>query len=205
MIAKIVIAGLMSLASGCVRSDSSQAAQQSHGRVDSTLGFSFLPPRGEGWTEAFGKNQIMYSKKTDPAVASFFAGALDIKLQDPLPDKETLAAFVRAKKDDWGTDNRFTDVQSSFLVEAQHPSCVRYQMTANDHAANNRGTHAFLSMRTVGRFCTHPQNPGNAVDIFYSARHIPGHDAKDFTAEGEAFLRSLAFNAPTGGQNVESR
>jgi hypothetical protein len=85
-------------------------------------------------------------------------------------------------------------VSSSFLAEAQHPSCVRYQMTASDHGANNRGTHAFLLLHIVGRFCTHPQNANTAVDIFYSARHIPGYDAKSLSAEGEAFLRSLAFN-----------
>jgi hypothetical protein len=42
----------------------------------------------------------MYSKKTDPTIASFVAGALEIKLRAPLPDKEALAAFVRTKKDE---------------------------------------------------------------------------------------------------------
>jgi hypothetical protein len=195
MIAKIVMLGLMGVTAGCMRTDASEVAPQRHDRINSTLGFSFLPPQGEGWTEEFGKSQIMYSKKTDPTIASCFAGALEIKLQAPLPDKKALAAFVRTKKDEWGTDGRFTDVTSSFLAEAQHASCVRYGMTANDHRANNRGTHEFLLMHIVGRFCTHPQNPNVAVDIFYSVRHIPGYDARSLSAEGEAFLRSLAFNS----------
>jgi hypothetical protein len=197
MIAKIVMVGLMGITAGCGRTDASEAAPQGHGRINSTLGFSFLPPPGAGWTEEFDKGQIMYSKKTDPAVVSFFAGALEIKLQDPLPDKETLAAFVRTKKDEWGTGGRFTHVSSSFLAESQHASCVRYQMTANDHGANNTGTHEFLLMHVVGRFCTHPQNPKTAVDIFYSARHIPDYDANGLGAEGEAFLHSLAVNPPS--------
>jgi hypothetical protein len=196
MIAKIIMVGLMGLTPGCVRTDAPELAPQRHDRINSTLGFSFLPPPGEGWTEEFGKSQVMYSKKTDPTIASFYAGALEIKLQAPLSDKAALVAFVRTKKDEWGTDGRFTHVSSSFLAEAQYASCVRYQMTANDHRANNRGTHEFLLTHVVGRFCTHPQNPNAAVDIFYSARHIPGYDGKSLSAEGEAFLHSLAFNTP---------
>jgi hypothetical protein len=205
MIAKIVIVGLMGFTAGCGRTDASGAAPQRNGRIDSTLGFSLLPPRGEGWSEEIDKGRIMYSKKTDPAVVSFFAGALEIKLQDPLPDKETLAAFVRTKKDEWGTDGRYTHVSSSFLAEAQHVSCVRYEMTANDHGANNRGTHEFLLMHVVGRFCTHPRNPRTGVDIFYSARHIPDYDARSLSAEGEAFLRSLAFNTPSKDSTADGQ
>jgi hypothetical protein len=148
------------------------------------------------WTEVFRNNKLEYSKKTDPGVVTFLAGAMDVKLHTPFPDREALAAFVRAKKDDWGTDGRYSVVSTSFLPEAQQPSCVRYRMTVHDHGANNRGSHAFLSMHIAGRFCTHPQNPNAAVDIFYSTRHIPGYDATDLHTEGEAFIDSLAFEAP---------
>ena len=196
MIAKLVMMALMALNAGCGRANSPELAPQRHDRIKSTLGFSFLPPPGEGWAEEFGKSQIMYSKKTGPTIASFFVGALEIKLQAPLPNKDALMAFVRTKKDEWGTDGRFTDVSSSFLPEAHHASCVRYQMSANDHGAHNRGAHEFLLTHVVGRFCTHPANPNTAVDIFYSARHIPSYDANGLSAEGEAFLDSLAFDTP---------
>jgi hypothetical protein len=196
MIEKIVMMGLMGLMLGCGRTDAPEPALQRHERVYSTVGFSFLPPPGEGWTEEFGKSRIMYSKKTDPTVVSVFAGAEEIKLPAPLADTEALLSFVRKKKDAWGIDGRYTPVSSSFLAESQHASCVRYQMTVNDHGANNRGTHEFLLLHAVGRFCTHPRNPVIAVDIFHSTRHIPGYDASSLSAEGDAFLDSLMFNTP---------
>ena len=149
-----------------------------------------------GWIEEFGKSEITYLKKTDPDVVSFYAGALEGKVQKPLTDMEQLLAFVREKKDQWGTDGRYTEVSSSFLPDPQHRSCVRYRMKANDHGAVNRGTHEFLTLHTAGRFCTHPDYPDVVVDMYYSARHVPGYDASRLNAEGEAFINSLIFNAP---------
>jgi len=198
MIARTVMVGLLALAAGCGRTGASEAAPQRQGPIHSTLGFAFRPPPGEDWTEEFGKNEVMYTKKTDPDTVSFFVGALDIRFDSPLPDKQALAEFVRQKKDQWGTDGRYTDVSSSFLPEAAQPSCVRYRMTVNDHGAHNRKSRDFLLLRVIGRFCAHPQNPKVAVDIFYSARHIPGYDARQLGAEGEQFLDSLAFDTLPG-------
>jgi hypothetical protein len=188
------MAGLLALSAGCGRTGASGAAPQGQGRIHSTLGFSFRPPLDKDWTEEFGKNEVMYTKMTDPGTVSFFVGAVDVQLHGPLPDQKALTGFVRQQKDQWGPDGRYTDVSSSFLPEAAQPSCVRYRMTANDHGAHNRGSHDFLSLHVVGRFCTHPQDPKVAVDIFYSARHIPGYDARQLGAEGEKFLDSLAFD-----------
>jgi hypothetical protein len=206
MNAKTMVVALMAIVTGsCVRADTSELVPRSRARIYSTLGFSFLPPPGNNWTEEFGKNQIAYSKETDPRFVTFYAGALEINLHAPLPDKEALTAFVKAKKDEWGTDGRFANVSSSFLAEPQQESCVRYRMAANDRVANNRGTHEFLLLQIVGRFCTHPQNSDVAVDIFYSARHIPGYDAKDLRAEGEEFLNSLAFYTPPDESKGDSK
>jgi hypothetical protein len=194
MLTKVVLAGLIAATAACTRVDASDTAQPSHARIRSTSGFSFLPPPGKDWTEAFEQNQIGYSKKTDPAIVTFYAGALEIKLPDALPDAQALAAFVKTKKENWGSDGRYTEIASSFLPEAQQPSCVRYRMAAHDHGAKNRGSPPYLQLLAVGRFCTHPQNPHAAVDIYYSTRHIPRYDASEFNAEGEAFLGSLALD-----------
>jgi hypothetical protein len=205
MIARIFMAGLMALSAGCTRTDASEAPSPGGGRIRSTLGFSLLPPPGKDWTEEFSNDKHEFSKKTDPSVVTFLAGAMDVKLHTPLPDREAMAAFVRAKKDDWGTDSRYSDVSTSFLPDAQLPSCVRYRMTVHDHGAHNRGNHAFLSMHIAGRFCTHPQNPNAAVDIFYSTRQIPEYDANDLHAEGEAFIDSLAFETPRSPSTAGDR
>jgi hypothetical protein len=103
MIARIFMAGLMALSAGCTRTDASEAPSPGGGRIRSTLGFSLLPPPGKDWTEEFSNDKLEFSKKTDPSVVTFLAGAMDVKLHTPLPDREAMAAFVRAKKDDWGT------------------------------------------------------------------------------------------------------
>jgi hypothetical protein len=105
-----------------------------------------------------------------------------------------LAAFVKARKNEWGSDGRYTDIMSSFLPDPQQPSCVRYRMTAHDHGAKNRGSHPYLLMWAAGRFCTHPRNPNAAVDLYYSTRYIPHYDARALNAEGHAFLDSLALD-----------
>lgn len=56
-----------------------------------------------------------------------------------------------------------------------------------------------MLLRVLGRFCTHPQNPYTAVDIYYSTRNVPGYDVTDLSAEGDAFLGSLAFHTPGTG------
>ena len=78
-------------------------ATETRQRIFSTLGFSFVAPKGPSWSEQFGKNQITYLKKTDPAVVSFYSGALEGRLQSKLMDKDALVAFVRSKKDQWGS------------------------------------------------------------------------------------------------------
>jgi hypothetical protein len=67
-------------------------------------------------------------------------------------------------------------------------------MTAHDHGAKNRGSHPYLLMWAAGRFCTHPNNPNAAVDLYYSTRHIPHYDARALNAEGDSFLDSLALD-----------
>jgi len=165
-------------------------------RVFSTHGFSFLPPQGANWLEQFGRNEITYLKQTDPRTVSFYAGAIEGRLRSTLSNKEALIAFVRSKKDKWGDDGRYSKVSSSFQIEDQQVSCVRYRLSASDRNAPNRGSNAFLSMRVDGRFCLHPQDKNVAVDLYYSARHVPQFDPKDLIDEGEKFLQSLQFSIP---------
>ena len=193
---KLIVLGAVALVAGCGRAHTSESAPPPQVRVQSTLGFSFLPPPGKDWTEEVTRCQVDYSKKTDPNKVSFFATARDCKLDAPLPDQVDLVAFVSKKKDEWGTDGRFTNISTSFLPETGKTSCVRYRMDVNDNGAKNKGRHPFLLMKVVGRFCTHPQDPGSAVDLAYSIRHIPGFDDNAFRAEGEAFLDSLRFETP---------
>jgi hypothetical protein len=162
-------------------------------RIHSTHGISILPPQGSDWLEQFGENQISYLKQTDTKTVSFFAGALEGTLQSKLLTKEALLAFVRSKKDKWGNDGRYSDTSSSFQVESENESCVRYQLSAHDRGAINKADHNFLVMETFGRFCVHPQDRTVAVDIYYSVRHVPQFAPKDFIIEGEDFLQGLQF------------
>ena len=168
---------------------------KSRDRIFSTLGFSFLPPQGTNWREQFGKNEITYLKQTDPRAVSFYVGAIEGKLRSALLSKEALIAFVRSKKDQWGNDGRYANMSSSFQIEDRNDSCVRYRLSAHDRNAPNRGSHEFLLMQVTGRFCLHPQSRETAVDIYYSARHVPRFDPKGLTIEGEEFLQSLQFSA----------
>lgn len=172
------------------------APTETRQRVVSTLGFSFVPPQGPNWSEQFGKNQSTYLKKTDPAIVSFYAGALEGKLRSQLTDKDALVAFVRSKKDQWGNDSRYSNISTSFQIEEKNDSCVRYRMAAHDRDAKNKGSNPFLLMQAVGRFCVHPQDRANAVDMFYSIRHVPIFDPGKLSTEGETFVQSLAFEKP---------
>ena len=166
---------------------------QSRQRVSSTHGLSFLPPQGNNWLEQFGENQITYLKRTNPKMVTFYAGVLEGKLRSKLPTKESLVAFVRSKKDEWGNDGRFSDTSSSFQIEGKNESCVRYQLSAHDRGANNKAGLDFFVMQASGRFCVHPKDRTVAVDIYYSVRYVPQFDPKEFIAEGEEFLQSLQF------------
>jgi len=201
MMTKVALLCLIALAAGCGRAHTSENNFPQQVRVRSPSGFSFLPPPGKEWTEKFAGCQISYSKKTDPDKVSFFAIANECKVDLQPSGQEDLIAFVSKTKDNWGTDGRFTNISTSFLPEAGNASCVRYRMEVNDNGANNRGRHAFLLLKVVGRFCTHPDNPGPAVDMAYSIRHVPGFDASAYVAEGEAFLDTLRFEKPIDEQS----
>lgn len=132
-------------------------------------------------------------------MVTFFAGALELTLVAPPLDQAALTEFVRTKKDEWGSDGRYSAIQNSFAAEPAHATCVRYRMTVHDNAANTRKDLPFLILQVAGRLCTHPGNPASAVDMFYTMRHIPTFDDAAFKAEGNAFLDSLSIDAlPTG-------
>lgn len=172
------------------------APLQSRERIKSTTGFSILPPQGNNWREKFGQKTITFVKQNDSRKVSFYAGAIEVSLLDTFPSKEALIAFVRTKKDEWGTDGRYSNILTSFLIEEQQDSCVRYKLSANDRNAPEKGGNAFLLMQAVGRFCIHPQDRSAALDLFYSIRYEPLFNPKDFIAEGEDFLKGLQFFKP---------
>ncbi|MBZ0170521.1 hypothetical protein MELA_01255 [Candidatus Methylomirabilis lanthanidiphila] len=183
------------LAGFAIRASASDfVPRTSRERIFSTNGFSFLPPQGSTWLEKFGKSEITYLKKTDSRMVSFYVGALEGRLRSTLESKEALVAFVRSKKEQWGEPGRYSDTSSSFAIEDENDSCVRYRLSASDRNAPNKGSHEFLVMRVIGRFCQHPQDKSAAVDVFYSARYVPAFDAKELFAEGEQFLQSLQFS-----------
>jgi len=194
---------LVSVVLGCAPSTGEVNRSGLHAakRVQSSTGFSFLPPKGSSWTEEFGRNEILYLKRTNNEV-SFYAGALEGRITSSLEDKDALIAWVRSKKDQWASDGRYSNTSSSFHIESQQNSCVRYSLSANDHGAPEEGRHDHLLMRAVGRFCMHPEDRGVAVDIYYSARHAPDVDVRSLLAEGEEFLDSLQFmEIPSGSKN----
>lgn len=172
------------------------SAESDSRRVFSTLGFSFLPPHGPDWKEQFENQQITYFKETDPGKVSFYMGALEGKLRSKLATKDDLVAFVRAKKDQWGTDGRYSDTSTSFSIEEGNDSCVQYRMKANDRNAKNKGDNAFLVLQAIGRFCVHPKDRSSAVDIYYSLRYAPAFDPTALIPEGETFVQSLRIEDP---------
>lgn len=207
MITRFMSVALFTALLGCAPSTEalSPAPVQSRERVFSTEGYSFLPPQGSNWHEEFGKNEILYTKQTDIQDVTFYAGAVERKVISSLPNKDALVAFARLKKNEWGDDGRYANISSTFKVEAEQESCVRYWLSANDRKAKNKGGHEFLVMIAVGRFCLHPQDRTAAVDVFYSVRHVPQFDPRDLMAEGEEFLKSLQFSKLPDRSEVHSR
>lgn len=202
MIARLSVIGMLLVVSSAALAQPVQAAPASKARVHSSLGFSFLPPRGPAWSEELDRTLVRYSKTTDPKEVTFFAQALQLNCMPSVPGKYALVAFVREKKDQWGDDGRFKPLSSSFVPDPALATCVRYRMSVRDHDARNLGRHPFLLLHVVGRYCTHPQHPRNAVDLAYSIRHVPGYDAGPLEAEGKAFLDSLVLGQPPAGAGV---
>jgi len=163
--------------------------------IHSTLGFSFAPPSGHGWYEKFGATEIIFFKNTNPTNLSFYTGVVEGKMQTVLADNNDLLKFVKAKKDQWGSDTgRYRNITSKFLVaENVGLFCIGYELSAEDHKAKNLGANKFMILRTKGVFCLHPKNKRHAVDIYYSARHIPAFDYISLMNEGETFIKSLHF------------
>lgn len=166
--------------------------------IHSTLGFTFRPPPGGDWTESFGQHVIEYGKQTDPHRATFVAGVHELYLDVAPADQAALAASVRARKDAWGSDGRFTDRQTAVQPERARAICVWYRVAVHDKRAPIRKDLPFLILRGTGRVCTHPGNPHAAVDIFYTLRHVPGLDTRQFDAEGNAFIDSLTIDPLPG-------
>lgn len=195
---KLTSVSLVVVLSGWVMSAaaSSPVPLQSRERIFSTNGFSFLPPQGSDWLEQFGRNEITFLKRTDLKAVSFVTGADEGSGCAKVSSKAELVALVRSKMDKQGEAGRLSNATSSYQVEDQQGSCVRYVLTAQDRKANNKGNHAFLLLRSVGRYCVHPEDSTRAVDIFYSVRHEPEFDPKDLVAEGEDFLKGLQFSTP---------
>jgi hypothetical protein len=147
--------------------------------------------------EKFGETEIIFQKVTDPTAVSFFAQAIETRFSAPQSTEDELVAFVRSRKEDWGSEGeRYSDRSSTIAIEAHEKSCVSYRVSAHDHHATNKGDHPFLILLTVGRFCLHPRNRSAATDVLYSVRHGPTFDARALINEGESFLRSLQFHPP---------
>jgi hypothetical protein len=200
MSASAALIMLLTIAMGCARSEEeANRPRPDADRIHSSNGFSFLPPQGSDWTEKFGESEILYLKQTDQRTVSFYAGALEGRIVSQVDTDAALLAFVRAKKDQWGVDGRYFDTSSSFRIEEQQRSCVRYSLAASDRGAKNKERLAFLTMQVFGRFCVHPENRTTAVDVYYSVRHPPSFDARPFLVEGETFLDSLQFARLAGG------
>lgn len=204
MSATAALVMLLTVVMGCTKSAEEERSTVGPNRVHSSNGFSFLPPQGSDWTEEFGKNEILYLKQTDQRALSFYAGALEGSIVSQVDTDAALLAFVRTKKEQWGVDDRYFDTSSSFKIEEQHSSCVRYSLMANDRDAKNKEGFSFLTMQAFGRFCVHPENRATAVDLYYSVRHPPGFDARPFIVEGETFIDSLQFARISLGSNKRS-
>ena len=192
---------LLTVVMGCTKSAEEDLSAVGPDRIHSSNGFSFLPPQGSGWTEEFGKSEITYLKQTDQRAFSFYAGALEGAIASQVDTDAALLAFVRAKKEQWGVDDRYFDISSSFKIEEKNRSCVRYSLVGNDRDAKDKEGFAFLTMQAFGRFCVHPENRATAVDLYYSVRHPPGFDARSFLVEGETFIDSLQFSSISRGSN----
>lgn len=196
MIVRMSVIGMLLAAAVAAWTQGAHSSAGGKSRIyNNVLGFSFLPPPGQKWSEEAGNTRITYTKLTDRSQVSFYTQVLGTSCTPALPGKEALLAFVREHKDQWGSDARFTPVSSTFVSEPAQATCVRYHMGVKDHGARNLGTHPFLLLDVVGRYCIHPQDPATAVDIAYSIRHVPGYDAGSFKAEGEAFLDSLTLES----------
>lgn len=203
MIVRTAVLGILVAAAGVAWAQQPLPVLRAQVRLHSPGGFSFLPPAGPGWTEKFDSQTIRFSKTTDPAKVTFYTQAVNLYCTLPRPGMNALLAFLRNEKDQWGSDGRFKPLWSSFVPDPELATCVRYQMSANDHEARNLGKHPFLILHINGRYCTHPQDPKAALDIAYSIRHVPGYDAGDLKAEGEAFLDTLAIDPYPAGARLE--
>lgn len=186
----LAVAAIVTTAAGSVAAQGTCPAS----RICSTLGFSFQPPAGSAWKAEVGREAPGFRRTTNPGQASMYAGAIEVRNNALSGDKDALVSFVRGKKSVWGSDGRFRNVKESYAIEGAHGHCVRYRQTAEDTRAKGQGGNPSLRLLNVGRFCLHPTDRANAVDLFYSIRHAPDFAIGELEAEGESILDSLRFS-----------
>jgi len=184
------------LIASCSEKNPTMTPLHDRGERKSDLGFSFIPPPGEGWLEDFKMNTVRYLKKTDPQKYSFFTGTTEYRTKMKFETPEKYLDFIKNKRRVIDNDNssRFKNSQGSYkLVPSIAPLCVRYEEHCEDHGAKNLNGKKFLILENFGLMCLHPDNPTVGVDIYYSERSLENEQNQVYRNEGEEFINSLKF------------
>jgi tetratricopeptide (TPR) repeat protein len=164
----------------------------------STLGFSFVPPPGNGWSEEFSGQTLRYLKKMNPSEGTLFCVARDFHTQQMFPSPDALKELISDKRNPKTIPDRFAKSKASYSLEPGiAPLCVRYQEQYEDRGAKDLNGRPFLVVINNGLICLHPDYPTNAIDILFSYRYPPDNRNDGLISEGEAFINSLKVIRPT--------
>ncbi|MEE4314924.1 MAG: hypothetical protein V2J11_10510 [Desulfofustis sp.] len=162
----------------------------------STLGFSVLPPPGQGWYERVNRDSLFYVKKVDSDTYSIASRATEVHFSEEFPEINDFLAHVKERKLISVDPSLIRNVRLSFDVSEKSERCVRYRQCYEDHRAE--GSHElsaqpFTIVSNTGLICVHPDNDRLGIDLFYQERQSSGKPAPSFASEGESFLASLSF------------
>lgn len=169
-------------------------------------GFSILPPHGENW---FSLPSARLKQLGPYWIASFY------KMPAPRSKGHTITAWVRAGRLPIAIENRAEFLQNFPMVnfaktERHRPvlvnispdrtlaaDCVRYDGMTEDRGVPGHQGSVFI-WDQHGFACLHPDLPNTFIEIQYSQRRPQADPPMSLEAEGEPFLKSLAFNKLPG-------
>ena len=138
---------------------------------------------------------MLFRSRLGSPTHSFIAIALSAPVDEPFESAESFRGHVARQLAESPGDLRSRiEITAVALDTATGPFCVRYQTRAEDRGAANAPGQK-LQVETVGLSCLHPDKKNLVVDLSYSERGVPLETGAVLREEGEAFLRSLRFEA----------
>jgi len=162
------------------------------------LGFTALPPPGQGWHLAEQYfNHVLYVMSPTNSGRHTVILFVHSKPMDPKPGTaiEVLESILKASDASAAlTDSRYANVTSKIApVTIGGAQCARMDFSAEDRGVPWASGAVYL-MQGFHAVCLHPRSPRMLVDIGHSQRFEAGRTPVLLDEEVAAFLANLKFN-----------